>query len=134
MLPLCREMGIGVIPWSPLARGLLTRPRPADALVRSDATPRSRSDDYSPRLYDTPGDWEVVGAVGRTAAARGVSMAEVALAWLISRPGVTAPIVGATKMAHLDAAIRALDLALTDEEVATLEAPYRPHPVKGFSN
>jgi aryl-alcohol dehydrogenase-like predicted oxidoreductase len=134
MLPLCREMGIGVIPWSPLARGLLTRPRPAEAHGRPEPTPRSQSDDYSPRLYDTPGDWDVVDAVERVAAARGVSMAEVALAWLLSRSGVTAPIVGATKMAHLDAAIRALDLALTGEEVATLEAPYRPHPVRGFSN
>jgi aryl-alcohol dehydrogenase-like predicted oxidoreductase len=134
MLPLCREMGLGVIPWSPLARGLLTRPRPAGANARSAATARSQSDDYSPRLYDTDGDWEVVKAVEDVAAARGISMAEVALAWLLSRPEVTAPIIGATKISHLDAAIRALDVDLSGEEIALLEAPYRPHAVRGFSN
>jgi aryl-alcohol dehydrogenase-like predicted oxidoreductase len=134
MMPLCRHAGLGVIPWSPLARGLLTRPKPADAAVRTDATARSRSDDYSPKLYDTEGDWDVVDAVERVAAARGVSMAEVALAWLLGRPGVAAPIVGATKIEHLDAAIRALDVTLGDEEVVALEAPYRPHGVRGFSN
>jgi aryl-alcohol dehydrogenase-like predicted oxidoreductase len=130
MIPLCRQEGLGLIPWSPLARGLLTRPRPADDRVRGDATARSASDDYSVTLYDA-GDWHVVDAVDRIARARGVTMAEVALAWLLSRPGVVAPIIGATRIEHLDAAIRALDLALTDEEVAALEAPYRPHGVKG---
>jgi aryl-alcohol dehydrogenase-like predicted oxidoreductase len=131
MLPLCRQEGLGAIPWSPLARGLLTRPRPADATVRGGGTTRAGSDDFSPRLYDTEGDWDVVDAVHRLAGARGVSMAEVALAWLLSRPGVVAPIIGATKPDHLDAAIRALDLTLTTDEVAALEAPYRPHGVKG---
>lgn len=131
MIPLCRHEGLGLIPWSPLARGLLTRPRPADSGVRSAGTARAASDDYSPRLYDTEGDWDIVDAVGRLAHDRGVSMAEVALAWLLSRPGVVAPIVGATKLDHLEAALRALDLTLTVDEIASLEAPYRPHGVKG---
>ncbi len=91
MVPLCLEMGVGLIPWSPLARGLLTRPRPNDANVRSGGTARSEHDDYSPTLYDHASDWRVVDAVERVAAARGISMAEVALAWLLSRPGVVAP-------------------------------------------
>jgi len=132
MLPLCRHEGIGVIPWSPLARGLLARPRPSDAQIRSGGTARAGSDAYSPRLYDTAGDWDVVDAVERVARQRGVTMAEVALAWLLSRPGVTAPIVGATKPEHLEAALRAVDLALTVEEVAALEAPYQPHAVRGI--
>lgn len=131
MIPLCLDQGIGLIPWSPLARGVLTRPRPEDDAVRSRRTARSASDDFSARLYDQPGDWDVVDAVTEVAAARGVGMAEVALAWLLSRPGVVAPIVGATKIEHLEAAIRAISLKLTPEEMATLEAPYRPHPVKG---
>jgi aryl-alcohol dehydrogenase-like predicted oxidoreductase len=133
MIPLCLDAGVGLVPWSPQARGLLTRPRPADANVRSGGTARAASDDYSPRLYGEPGDWEVIDTVERIATARGVGMAEVALAWLLGRPGVAAPIVGATKMTHLDAAIRSMDLALTDDERTALEAPYRPHAVKGFT-
>jgi 1-deoxyxylulose-5-phosphate synthase len=133
MIPLCRHEGIGLIPWSPLARGLLTRPRPATSSVRDANTARSASDDYSPQLYGDPGDWEIVDAVERIAAARGVTMAEVAMAWLLSRPGVVAPIVGATRISHLEAAIRAVSLELTDEERQALEAPYRPHAVRGFT-
>jgi 1-deoxyxylulose-5-phosphate synthase len=133
MLPLCLHEGVGVIPWSPLARGLLARPRPADTLIRSGGTARAASDAYSPRLYDAANDWEVVDAVERVATQRGAGMAEVALAWLLSRPGVTAPIVGATKLEHLEAALRSLDLTLTDEEQVALEAPYRPHAVRGIS-
>ncbi|MFN7989304.1 MAG: aldo/keto reductase [Thermoanaerobaculia bacterium] len=131
MLPLCREEGIGVLPWSPLARGLLagTRATPADR----EATPRAASDDYARQLYDHPSDADVVEATRAVAAARGVPMARVALAWLLSRPGVTAPIVGATKPAHLEEALAALELTLTAEEVAALEAPYRPHAVRGFA-
>ena len=132
MLPLCRHEGVGVIPWSPLARGLLARPRPSDAQIRSGGTARAGSDAYSPRLYDTPSDWDVVDAVDRVARQRGVTMAEVALAWLLGRPGVTAPIVGATKPEHLEAALRALDLELTTEERDALEAPYQPHVVRGI--
>ncbi|HEX4600644.1 MAG TPA: aldo/keto reductase [Gemmatimonadales bacterium] len=133
MIPLCRAAGVGLIPWSPLARGLLTRPRPADAQVRSGGTTRAGSDDYSPRLYDHPSDWEVVDAVERVAHARGVSMGEIALAWLLGRPGVVAPIVGATKLEHLEAALRALELSLTPDEQASLEAPYAPHAVRGYT-
>jgi aryl-alcohol dehydrogenase-like predicted oxidoreductase len=133
MIPLCLEAGIGLIPWSPLARGLLTRPRPADADVRGGGTLRAKHDDYSVELYDTADDWSVVGAVERVATARGVSMAEIALAWLLGRPGVVAPIVGATRMSHLDAAIRALDLVLTEEERSTLEAAYTTHEVRGHT-
>ncbi len=133
MIPLCLHEGVGLIPWSPLARGVLARPRPADAKVASGGTTRAGSDDFSSRLYDTPGDWDVVDAVERVAGARGVGMAEVALAWLLSRPGVVAPIVGATKMAHLNAALHALDLELSAEECRTLEAPYRPHAVRGHT-
>jgi len=132
MIPLCRHEGVGVIPWSPLARGLLARPRPADAQIKSGGTARAATDAYSPRLYDAANDWDVVDAVERVAKRRGVSMAEVALAWLLGRPGVTAPIVGATKLEHLEAALRALDLSLADEERASLEAPYRPHEVRGL--
>jgi aryl-alcohol dehydrogenase-like predicted oxidoreductase len=133
MVPLCLDRGIGMIPWSPLARGLLTRPRPADNVVKSRVTARAASDDYSPTLYDQPGDWDVVDAVAAVAATRGSTMAEVALAWLLSKPAVVAPIIGATKLAHLDAAIRAIDLTLSAEEIRTLEAPYRPHAVRGHT-
>ena len=129
MIPLCLEEGLGVIPWSPLARGMLTgKYRKGETAVSA----RAGSDDYTPRLYDSPGDWDVIEATRAVAEARGASLAEVALAWLLARPGVTAPIVGATRMEHLDAAVRALDLTLTSEECARLEAPYRPHGVRGF--
>lgn len=124
MLPLCREVGLGVIPWSPLARGRLAR-------ASDGPTPRDANDDYTRKLYDQPGDAGVVAANRAVAAARGVSPAQTALAWLLSRPGVTAPIIGATKPEHLETAALALDVQLTDTEIAALEAPYRPHPVRG---
>ena len=126
MLPLCLNQGLGVIPWSPLARGRLARATDTD-------TSREASDDYTRKLYDQPGDAEVVAANRAVAAARGVSPAQTALAWLASRPGVTAPIIGATKPEHLETAVQALELTLTDAEVAAMEAPYRPHPVRGHS-
>src|SRR5262245_43212655 len=133
MIPLCVEEGIGVIPWSPLARGLLARgemnrPRALDTA----STSRAATDTISPKLYDTPEDADVVAAVRRVAQARAITPAEVALAWLLARPAVVAPIVGATKPEHLDAAVRALDVSLTPEEVGALESPYRPHQVKGY--
>ena len=130
MLPLCAAEGIAVMPWSPLARGLLagTRAKPGD----TTATKRAETDEYARKLYDNPGDADVIEAVRRVAAARGAAPAEVALAWLLSRPAVTAPIVGATKLAHLETAIKALDLTLTEEECRALEAPYRPHDIRGF--
>jgi len=133
MIPLCLHEGVGLIPWSPLARGVLTRPRPAGNDARAGGTARAGSDAFTPTLYDAPEDWDVVDAVERVARARGVSMAEIGLAWLLGRPGVVAPIVGATKLSHLEAAIRATSLALTSEERGALEAPYRPHAVKGFT-
>jgi aryl-alcohol dehydrogenase-like predicted oxidoreductase len=129
MLPLCAAEGLGVIPWSPLARGLLARPWPDGGIAD---TPRDRTDSYTRTLYDNPSDCDVVGAVERVARARGVPMAAVAIAWLLGRPGVAAPIVGATRLDHLDEALQALDLELSDEERQALEAPYRPHDVRGL--
>ena len=126
MLPLCLEEGLGVIPWSPLARGRLARTDDA-----APPTPRDTSDEYTRALYDQPGDAEVVAANRAVAAARGLPPAVTALAWLLSRPGVTAPIVGATKPAHLETAAQALDVQLSAAEIAALEAPYRPHAVRG---
>jgi aryl-alcohol dehydrogenase (NADP+) len=124
MIPLCLDQGIGVIPWSPLARGRLTRDW-------DEGTARSETDQFGRSLYDE-GARAVVDAVAAVAQTRGVPRAQVALAWLAGQPGVTAPIVGATKPQHLDDAVAALDLELTDDEVTRLEAPYRPHAVSGF--
>jgi aryl-alcohol dehydrogenase-like predicted oxidoreductase len=129
MIPLCSAEGIGVIPWSPLARGLLAGGR--KALDDRASTKRAESDDYSPTLYNDPSDWGVVEATRRVAEKRGCSMSEVALAWLLSKSVVSAPIIGATKLSHLETAIRAVDLALSKEEIEQLEAPYRPHDVRG---
>ncbi|WP_434379739.1 aldo/keto reductase [Melittangium boletus] len=130
MLPLCEEEGIGVIPWSPLARGLLAGSR--KSLDDKQATTRAGSDAFATTLYDSPHDWDVVEAVKKVAADKGHSAAEVSLAWLLSKPAVVAPIIGATKMDHLEAALRALDVKLTPDEVKALEAPYQPHAVRGF--
>jgi 1-deoxyxylulose-5-phosphate synthase len=123
MLPLCRETGVGVVPWSPLARGVLAR----GTLERTTA--RSREDAMLARYYSDAGDEAVLAVVRQVAAERGVPTAQVALAWLAGRPGVTAPVIGANRPAHLHDAVAALDLRLTPDEVARLEAPYRPHPV-----
>jgi aryl-alcohol dehydrogenase-like predicted oxidoreductase len=133
MIPLCLNEGVGLVPWSPLGRGLLARPRPSTAKIPDAGTARAGNDKYTEQLYDSPDDWNVVDAVEKVAKARGVSMAEVALAWLLSRPGVAAPIVGATKAEHLDTALKAIGLNLTDAECVLLETPYRPHGVKGFA-
>jgi aryl-alcohol dehydrogenase-like predicted oxidoreductase len=135
MIPLCVAEGIGVIPWSPLARGVLARgelihDRTTDPGAAS-TTSRAATDTIAPKLYDTPEDADVVAALRRVADTRGVGPAEVALAWLLSRPAVVAPIIGATKPEHLDAAVRALDVTLSKEEIDALEANYRPHVVKG---
>ncbi len=128
MIPLCLEEGIGVLPWSPLARGLLAGSR--KSLEEADSK-RAESDDYTRKLYDSPGDFEVVEAVRQVAAGRGVQPAQVALAWLLAKPGVTAPIFGATKLEQLQAALAAVELELSAEEIGKLEAPYRPHGVRG---
>jgi aryl-alcohol dehydrogenase-like predicted oxidoreductase len=127
MLPLCRADGIGVIPWSPLGGGKLTRPW-------GTRTDRSTTDMWNKSMYDDAPEDEIaiVAAVERIAGDRGASMAEVAMAWLLQKEPITAPIVGVSKAAHVEAALRAIDLALSSEEVAALEGPYRPHPVRGF--
>ena len=130
MMPLCEFEGIAVIPWSPLARGLLAGTRQK---LGDDSTARSATDGLDRFLYDQPSDWDVVEAVRAVAKQRGVAPAQVALSWLCSRPAVVAPILGATKLGHLEDALSALELELEIEEVAALEAPYRPHPVKGLS-
>jgi aryl-alcohol dehydrogenase-like predicted oxidoreductase len=128
MLRLCKEEGIGVIPWSPLARGRLTRDFDA-------VTHRMETDDYGRQLHRHLGDADrnVIDAVAAVAAARGVPRAQVALSWVAHKSPVTAPIIGATKASQFDDAVAALSLKLTAEEVATLEAPYVPHDVIGFA-
>ena len=128
MIPQCIDQGIGVIPWSPLARGILagTRNRAGEHL-----TTRSDTDGFTDYLYNQPTDFDVVERVAEVAAERGLPPAQIALAWLLQRPGVTAPIVGATKRAHLADALAAEELYLDDDEVARLEEPYVPHPVLG---
>ena len=128
MIPLCREEGLGVIPWSPLARGFLAGNRRDRG---AGETRRAKSDDYAHRMYYQPEDYEVVDQVVALAERRGVKPAQIALAWLLHQPGVTAPIIGATRMEHLEDAVAALDIRLDDEERKELEAPYRPHPVLG---
>jgi aryl-alcohol dehydrogenase-like predicted oxidoreductase len=123
MLPLCADLGIGVIPWSPLARGRLTRDWDA-------VTARSETDSFGQSLYAAE-DRQIVEQVARVAADRGVSRAQIALAWLISRPAVTAPIIGATRPQHLDDAVAAIGVRLTPEEIDQLEKPYVPHRIAG---
>ncbi len=124
MLPLCADQGIGVIPWSPLARGKVTRDW-------DSSTRRAETDEFGRTLYvDT--DRVIVERVAEVAAARGVSRAQVALAWVLHNPVITAPIVGTTKPHHLDDALAALQINLTDDEVKQLEEPYTPHEVAGF--
>lgn len=130
MIPLCEDQRVGVIPWSPLARGMLAGTR---SKLGDDSTSRSSSDGLDQVLYDQPSDWEVVEAVKKVAAERGESPARIALAWLMSKPAVTAPIVGATKLKHLDDAIASVEIELSGEEIEALEAPYRAHPVKGLA-
>jgi aryl-alcohol dehydrogenase-like predicted oxidoreductase len=129
MLKLCAQEGIGVMPWSPLARGRLTRSWDAPA------TDRIGKDVYGNTLYDKSdaGDKEIVDRVEKLAAARGVPMAQIGLAWMLSKPVVTSPIVGATKMQHLEDAVGALEVKLTTEEIQSLEEPYVPHAIAGHA-
>jgi aryl-alcohol dehydrogenase-like predicted oxidoreductase len=128
MIPQCIDQGVGVIPWSPLARGLLAGNR-----TRSGErhTVRAGSDPFGDSLYTLAADFDVVDRCAEVAAERGVPSAQVALAWLLHRPGVTAPIVGATRQGHLEDALAAEELALTEAEISRLEEPYVPHPVLG---
>ena len=126
MLPLCLDQGIGVIPWSPLARGFLAggRAKPGEG-----NTERARTDEFAPRLYYRDPDHAVVDALETIAKSRGVPNMQVALAWVLRNPVITAPIIGTSKSHHLADAVAALSLQLTDDEVKTLEAPYQPKPV-----
>ena len=130
MLPLCQAEGIGVIPWSPLARGFLAGNR-----TKTDhgETLRAKTDDYAQSMYYQPSDFAVVERVSEIAKEHGVSNAQIAIAWMLQRPGITAPIIGASKLYQLEEAIAALDIKLTPEQVASLEEPYQPHRVLGHS-
>lgn len=130
MNPFCIEEDIGIIPWSPLARGFLAGNRSRE---NWGTTTRAKSDNMAQRMYYNESDFAIVDRVVELAAQFGVKPAQIALAWLLHRPGVTAPIVGASKMSHLEDAIGALDITLSDEDMAYLEEPYEPHPVLGHS-
>jgi aryl-alcohol dehydrogenase (NADP+) len=130
MNPLCLAEGVGLIPWSPLARGFLTKNRPKGS---AGETVRGKSDGFAQSMYKEEADYAVVDAVSALASARGVSNAEVALAWLLAQPGVTAPIVGASKLEHIDTAVKAVELKLSKDELAALAKPYVPHAVLGHS-
>jgi len=130
MLPLCREEGIGVIPWSPLARGFLAGNRRTQDF---GDTLRAKTDDYAQKLYYQPSDFTVVDRVTEIAQKRGIPNAQVALAWVLQQPGITAPIVGASKMRHLEDAVAALSVKLDEAELKALAEPYQPHRVLGHS-
>jgi aryl-alcohol dehydrogenase-like predicted oxidoreductase len=130
MIPLCETERVGCLPWSPLARGLLAGSR--SSVTDRNASTRAATDSYGHTLYDDQVNWDIVEAVRTIAGQRGVPMAQIALAWLLSKPAVAAPIVGATKLEQLDDALGAVDLMLSADEIALLEAPYRPQPVRGI--
>lgn len=127
MIPQCIDQGVGLLPWSPLARGLLAGTRTRGGEKRTE---RSRTDPFGDNLY-VPGDFDVVDRAAEVASARGVATVQVALAWLLHKPAVTAPIVGATKVEHLDDALAAEQLSLDAAEIARLEEPYVPHAIAG---
>ena len=129
MIPLCLEEGIGLIPWSPLARGFLAGNRNSQ---NRGETIRAKTDDFADKLYYRPSDFTVVDRLSEIAKKRGVSNAQIALAWILAKPGVSSPIIGASKMAHLDQALDALTIHLDENEMKALEEPYEPHPVLGF--
>jgi 1-deoxyxylulose-5-phosphate synthase len=129
MIPLCREENIGIIPWSPLARGFLAgnRPRSTEA-----ETVRGKTDASAQRLYHQESDYQIVDRVTDLAKRRGTSNAQIALAWMLHQPGITSPIIGATKSHHLEEAVKALQIQLTQEDIGYLEGPYQPHQVSGI--
>ena len=130
MNPLCRDMGVGLIPWSPLARGFLAGNRTRE---KGGDTARARSDEFAHNMYYEEGDFAIIDRLVAMAAERGTKPAQIALAWLMHKPGVVAPIIGASKMYQLDDAIAALDLSLSTDEMAALEQPYQPHPILGHA-
>jgi aryl-alcohol dehydrogenase (NADP+) len=133
MIPLCLSEKIGLIPWSPLARGFLAGNRKANEDRKQAETTRGRTDAFAQELYYRDSDFTVVDRVTEIAHARGVKNAQIALAWILARPGVSAPIIGASKPYQLEDALAALDLKLTEEEMKRIEEPYEPHPVLGHS-
>jgi aryl-alcohol dehydrogenase (NADP+) len=133
MIPLCKATGVGLIPWSPLARGFLGGNRVRGAQGQAEGkTSRGKTDEHAQRWYGSDADFQVIDAVNALAQARGVPSAVVAYAWLMHK-GITAPIVGASKLEQLDAPLAALEFVLSPEELKALEAPYQPHPVLGHS-
>jgi 1-deoxyxylulose-5-phosphate synthase len=130
MIPLCREEGIGLIPWSPLARGFLAGNRRREDFGE---TLRAKTDDFGHKLYYQESDFQVVDCVTAIARKRGVPNMQIALAWILQQPGMTSPIIGASKLSHLDDAVAGLQVKLDAEELKALAAPYRPHPVLGHS-
>ena len=133
MIPLCISEGIGLIPWSPLARGFLAGNRKANEDKQQSETTRAKTDAYAHSLYYRASDFTLVDRLTEIAQARGVKNAQIALAWILSRPGVTAPIIGASKPYQLEDALAALSIQLSDEEISKLEEAYEPHPVLGHS-
>jgi aryl-alcohol dehydrogenase (NADP+) len=132
MIPYCRDTGVGLMPWSPLARGFLAGNRTRDD-KQGGGESRARTDEQAQKYYYQDADFDVVEALTARAKLLGVSNATLAYAWLLQRPGVTAPLVGASKAWQVEEAVKALDLALTPEDVAALETPYKPHPVMGHT-
>jgi aryl-alcohol dehydrogenase (NADP+) len=130
MIPLCRDQGVGLIPWSPLARGFLAGNRTRE---KSGSTVRARTDDFAQQMYYQPDDFTVAERVQEVAREHSRKPTQIALAWILSRPGLTAPIIGASKMEHLDDAVAALEVKLGADDIKRLEEPYRPHPILGHS-
>lgn len=128
MIPFCRETGVGIIPWSPLARGFLAGNRTKD---KGGETTRSKSDHFAHDMYYEESDFKIVDCVSELAKAHGVSNAQIALAWMLHKPGITAPIIGASKSYQLEEALKALEVSLTADEIKALEEPYQPHPILG---
>ncbi len=130
MIPYCIDEGVGIIPWSPLARGFIAGNRSRSE--KTGETTRAKTD-YAQKMYYQPSDYDVVDSITEVAKQRGVSNAQIALAWLLHQPGVTAPIIGASKMHHLEELVKAIDLELSEDELKRLNEPYKPHPVLGHS-
>ena len=133
MIPLCKDQGVGLIPWSPLARGFLAgnrKPDDRDTSKNNSATSRAKTDEMALRVFYSDADFDVVNALSRVAKRLGLSNAQVAYSWLLHK-GVTAPIIGASKLYQLDEALSAVSVKLSDEDIAELEKPYQPHPVLG---
>jgi aryl-alcohol dehydrogenase-like predicted oxidoreductase len=133
MNPLCLDEGVGLIPWSPLARGFLAGNRKSNEDKQQSETTRARTDEYAHKLYYRPSDFTVVDRLSEVAQQRGVKNAQIALAWILARPGVSAPIIGASKPYQLEDALASLEIHLTPEEMRRLEEPYEPHPILGHS-